>query len=132
MGSATRAPGATGTAGRPGPGRTRNPGADASRTRAARTAPPVPASTSLRTESRTSRVGPFQVQQLVLLELAAAVLLVAAAVVFFAYSGFEAVANLGEEAKNPGRDMPRGLIGTLVVCTVLYLAVCLVLTGMVD
>ncbi|CAM2928547.1 MULTISPECIES: type VII secretion protein EccE [Streptomyces] len=80
MGSATRAPGATGTAGRPGPGRTRNPGADASRNRAARTAPPVPVSTSLRTESRTSRVGPFQVQQLVLLELAAAVLLVAAAV----------------------------------------------------
>jgi APA family basic amino acid/polyamine antiporter len=62
----------------------------------------------------------------------AAGVLVAAAVVFFAYSGFEAVANLGEETRNPGRDMPRGLIGTLVICTVLYLAVCLVLTGMVD
>ncbi|QIG44508.1 amino acid permease [Nocardioides anomalus] len=59
-------------------------------------------------------------------------ILVATAVVFFAYSGFEAVANLGEETENPGRDMPRGLIGTLVVCTVLYLAVCFVLTGMVD
>ena len=58
--------------------------------------------------------------------------MVAAAVVFFAYSGFEAVANLGEETKNPGRDMPRGLIGTLVICTVLYLLVCFVLTGMVD
>jgi APA family basic amino acid/polyamine antiporter len=58
--------------------------------------------------------------------------LVAAAVVFFAYSGFEAVANLGEETENPGRDMPRGLIGTLAICTVLYLLVCLVLTGMVD
>lgn len=58
--------------------------------------------------------------------------LVAAAVVFFAYSGFEAVANLGEETKDPGRDMPRGLIGTLVVCTGLYLLVCLVLTGMVN
>ena len=58
--------------------------------------------------------------------------LVAAGVVFFAYSGFEAVANLGEETENPGRDMPRGLIGTLVVCTVLYLLVCLVLTGMVS
>ena len=58
--------------------------------------------------------------------------LVAAAVVFFAYSGFEAVANLGEESENPGRDMPRGLIGTLVICTVLYLLVCLVLTGMVN
>jgi len=62
----------------------------------------------------------------------AAGVLVAAAVVFFAYSGFEAVANLGEETENPGRDMPRGLIGTLVICTVLYLAVCLVLTGMVN
>jgi basic amino acid/polyamine antiporter, APA family len=59
-------------------------------------------------------------------------ILVATAVVFFAYSGFEAVANLGEETENPGRDMPRGLIGTLVICTVLYLLVCLVLTGMVD
>jgi basic amino acid/polyamine antiporter, APA family len=58
--------------------------------------------------------------------------LVATAVVFFAYSGFEAVANLGEETKDPGRDMPRGLIGTLVICTVLYLLVCIVLTGMVD
>ncbi len=58
--------------------------------------------------------------------------LVAAAVVFFAYSGFEAVANLGEETKDPAKDMPRGLIGTLVICTVLYLAVCAVLTGMVK
>ena len=57
---------------------------------------------------------------------------VAAAVVFFAYSGFEAVANLGEETEDPGRDMPRGLIGTLAICTVLYLLVCVVLTGMVD
>ena len=57
---------------------------------------------------------------------------VAAAVVFFAYSGFEAVANLGEETKEPARDMPRGLIGTLVICTVLYLGVCVVLTGMVN
>jgi len=58
--------------------------------------------------------------------------LVAAAVVFFAYSGFEAVANLGEETKNPGRDMPKGLIGTLIICTLLYLGVCFVITGMVN
>lgn len=57
--------------------------------------------------------------------------LVAAAVVFFAYSGFEAVANLGEETANPAKDMPRGLLGTLAVCTLLYIGVCLVLTGMV-
>ena len=58
--------------------------------------------------------------------------LAAAAVVFFAYSGFEVVANLGEETKNPGRDMPRGLIGALLICTVLYLGVCVVITGMVN
>ena len=59
-------------------------------------------------------------------------MLTAAAVVFFAYSGFEAVANLGEETENPGKDMPRGLIGTLAICTTLYILVCLVLTAMVD
>lgn len=57
---------------------------------------------------------------------------VAAAIVFFAYSGFEAVANLGEETKDPAKDMPRGLIGTLLICTALYVGVCLVLTGMVK
>ena len=57
---------------------------------------------------------------------------VAAAVVFFAYSGFEAVANLGEETQDPAKDMPRGLIGTLAICTLLYLGVCFVLTGMVN
>lgn len=57
---------------------------------------------------------------------------VAAAVVFFAYSGFEAVANLGEETKRPARDMPLGLLGTLAICTVLYVGVCLVVTGMVH
>jgi APA family basic amino acid/polyamine antiporter len=57
---------------------------------------------------------------------------VAAGVVFFAYSGFEAVANLGEETNDPAKDMPRGLIGTLIICTLLYLGVCFVLTGMVN
>jgi len=56
----------------------------------------------------------------------------AAAVVFFAYTGFEAVANLGEETKNPKRDLPLGLLGTLAVCTLLYIGVSGVLTGMVD
>ncbi|GAB2457071.1 amino acid permease [Jatrophihabitans fulvus] len=54
----------------------------------------------------------------------------AAAVVFFAYTGFEAVANLSEETHHPARDMPRGLIGTLVIATVLYVGVSFVLTGM--
>ncbi|WP_375485862.1 amino acid permease [uncultured Jatrophihabitans sp.] len=54
----------------------------------------------------------------------------AAAVVFFAYTGFEAVANLSEESKNPAQDLPRGLIGTLIAATVLYCGVSFVLTGM--
>ncbi|GAB3816496.1 APC family permease [Micromonospora zhanjiangensis] len=56
----------------------------------------------------------------------------AAAVVFFAYTGFEAVANLGEETKKPRRDMPIGLIGTLALSTLLYVGVSLVLVGMVS
>jgi len=58
--------------------------------------------------------------------------LTAAAVVFFAHTGFEAVANLGEETKNPSRDLPLGLLGTLAICTVLYVGVSLVITGMVP
>ncbi|MCW2778393.1 MAG: amino acid permease-associated protein [Frankiales bacterium] len=56
----------------------------------------------------------------------------AAAVVFFAYTGFEAVANLGEETRDPGRDLPLGLLGTLGIATVLYIGVSFVVTGMVD
>jgi basic amino acid/polyamine antiporter, APA family len=58
--------------------------------------------------------------------------LTAAAVVFFAYTGFEAVANLGEETRNPSRDLPVGLLGTLALCTVLYMGVSFVITAMVD
>lgn len=50
---------------------------------------------------------------------------------FFAYIGFDVVATTAEEAKNPARDLPRGIIGTLVICTILYCATALVLTGMV-
>lgn len=57
-------------------------------------------------------------------------ILTAAAVVFFAYTGFEAVANMSEESRNPRRDMPRGLLWTLGVATALYLGVSFVLTGM--
>jgi APA family basic amino acid/polyamine antiporter len=57
--------------------------------------------------------------------------LTAAAVVFFAYTGFEAVANLGEETRKPRRDLPLGLLGTLGISTVLYIGVSLVLVGMV-
>ena len=56
----------------------------------------------------------------------------ASAVVFFAYIGFDAVSTAAGEAKNPQRDMPIGILGSLAVCTVLYIAMCAVLTGMVD
>jgi APA family basic amino acid/polyamine antiporter len=56
----------------------------------------------------------------------------AAAVVFFAYIGFDAVSTTAEEAKNPRRDLPIGIIASLVVCTLLYLAVAAVLTGIVP
>jgi APA family basic amino acid/polyamine antiporter len=56
----------------------------------------------------------------------------AAAVVFFAYIGFDAVSTAAQEAKNPKRDMPIGILGSLAVCTVLYVAVGFVLTGIVP
>ncbi|KAL6565869.1 Cationic amino acid transporter 9, chloroplastic [Orobanche hederae] len=55
-----------------------------------------------------------------------------ATVVFFSYIGFDAVANSAEESKRPLRDLPFGIIGSLVVCVTLYIGVCLVLTGMVP
>ncbi len=55
----------------------------------------------------------------------------AAAIIFFAYIGFDAVSTASEEARNPQRDMPIGILGSLVVCTVIYVAVAIVLTGMV-
>ena len=53
-----------------------------------------------------------------------------AALVFFAYLGFDAVSSAAEEVKNPQRNMPIGIIGSLFICTILYVAVSLVLTGM--
>jgi len=59
-------------------------------------------------------------------------ILTAAAVVFFSYTGFEAVANLSEETRRPGRDLPLGLLGTLVLSTALYVGVSFVVVGMVK
>jgi basic amino acid/polyamine antiporter, APA family len=56
----------------------------------------------------------------------------AASIVFFAYIGFEAVSTAGQEAKNPGKDMPFGIIGSLVACTVIYILVSVVLTMIVP
>jgi basic amino acid/polyamine antiporter, APA family len=55
-----------------------------------------------------------------------------AAIVFFAYIGFDAVSTHAEEARNPSRDVPVGILTSLVVCTALYIAVSAVLTGMVP
>ncbi len=56
----------------------------------------------------------------------------AAAIIFFAYIGFDAVSTAAEEAKNPQRDVPFGILGSLGVCTVLYISVAAVLTGLVP
>lgn len=55
-----------------------------------------------------------------------------AALVFFAFIGFDIVATAAEETKNPQRDLPRGIFGSLAICTTLYVAVSLVVTGMVK
>ncbi len=56
----------------------------------------------------------------------------AAAIIFFAYIGFDAVSTAAEEARNPQRDMPIGIIASLIVCTVIYIAVAFVLTGLLP
>jgi APA family basic amino acid/polyamine antiporter len=56
----------------------------------------------------------------------------AAAIIFFAYIGFDAVSTVAEETRNPQRDMPIGMIASLAVCTVIYIAVALVLTGLLP
>jgi APA family basic amino acid/polyamine antiporter len=57
---------------------------------------------------------------------------IGAATIFFAYLGFDAVATTAEECKNPNRDLPIGIIGGLIICALLYVAVSLVLTGIVH
>ncbi|MDB4999005.1 MAG: amino acid transporter [Mucilaginibacter sp.] len=52
--------------------------------------------------------------------------------VFFAYIGFDAISTTAEECQNPQRDLPRGMIYSLIICTVLYILIALVLTGMVN
>ena len=56
----------------------------------------------------------------------------AAAVIFFAYIGFDTVSTAAQEARNPKKDIPIGIIGSLIICTILYLAFSFVLTGMVN
>ena len=56
----------------------------------------------------------------------------AAGVVFFAYIGFDAVSTAAQEAKNPQRDMPIGILGSLLICTILYILMALVMTGLAN
>ena len=58
--------------------------------------------------------------------------LAGAAMIFFAYIGFDSVSTHAEEARNPNRDVPFGIITSLVICTILYIGVSIVLTGMVP
>src|SRR5207244_10698551 len=55
-----------------------------------------------------------------------------AAIIFFAYIGFDSVSVHSEEARNPAKDVPTGIIASLIICTILYIAVAAVLTGMVP
>src|ERR1044071_2254775 len=55
-----------------------------------------------------------------------------AAVIFFAYIGFDAVSTAAQEARDPQRDMPRGILGSLVICTILYVAVSAIMVGLVH
>lgn len=59
-------------------------------------------------------------------------LITAAATIFFAYLGFEAISTAGAESRNPARDMPIGIIGTLLICTLLYILTSAVLVGIVP
>ena len=55
-----------------------------------------------------------------------------ASVVFFAYIGFDAVSTAAQEAKNPQRDMPIGILGSLLICTIIYIAMSAVMTGIMP
>ena len=55
-----------------------------------------------------------------------------AAVIFFAYIGFDAVSTAAQESRNPQKDMPVGILGSLLICTVIFIALSLVLTGMMN
>ena len=55
-----------------------------------------------------------------------------AAIIFFAYIGFDAVSTLAEETENPGRDLPIGIIGSLLICTIIYILVSVVFSGLIP
>ena len=55
-----------------------------------------------------------------------------AAIIFFAFIGFDAISTTAEETRNPGRDLPRGILGILAICTVIYVGVCAVVAGILP
>lgn len=55
-----------------------------------------------------------------------------AGIIFFAFIGFDAVSTTAEECRDPGRDLPRGILGSLVICTIVYILVTIVVTGMIN
>jgi basic amino acid/polyamine antiporter, APA family len=55
-----------------------------------------------------------------------------AAIIFFAFIGFDAVSTTAEECRNPEKDLPRGILGSLLICTIIYVGVCLVISGMLH
>jgi len=59
-------------------------------------------------------------------------ILTGASIVFFAYIGFDAVSTTAEEARNPKRDMPIGIIGSLIICTIIYAAIAAIFTGLIP
>ncbi|HEY0037148.1 MAG TPA: amino acid permease, partial [Longimicrobium sp.] len=59
-------------------------------------------------------------------------IIAAGGVIFFAYIGFDAVSTTAQEARNPQRDMPIGILGSLIICTILYILVSGIMTGIVD
>jgi len=65
-------------------------------------------------------------------EFGASGILRGAGVIFFAYIGFDAISTVAQEARNPQKDMPIGILGSLLLCTILYIIVALVLTGIVP
>ena len=59
-------------------------------------------------------------------------ILTGGSIVFFTYIGFDSVSTAAEECKNPQRDLPIGILATLIICTVLYIGAAVVLTGLVP
>ena len=59
-------------------------------------------------------------------------MLAGGSIIFFTYIGFDSVSTASEECKNPQRDVPIGIMATLIVCTMLYIGVAVVLTGLVP